>query len=100
MRKNILILEDVETAREALAQIVKACDDEIEVFAFSNIGDACACMMENRIDLFLIDIILKPQVSNDFSGITFAEYVRQQEQYLAVDFVFVTSLIGLEAELL
>lgn len=100
MRKNILILEDVETAREALAQIVKACDDEIEVFAFSNIGDACACMMENRIDLFLIDIILKPQVSNDFSGITFAEYVRQQEQYLAVDIVFVTSLIGLEAELL
>lgn len=100
MRKNILILEDVETAREALAQIVKSCDEEIEVFTFSNVGDACACMMENKIDLFLIDIILQPQVSNDFSGITFAEYVRKHDQYLAADIVFVTTLIGLEAELL
>lgn len=100
MRKNILILEDVEIARESLTQIVKSCDEEIEVFAFSNLGDACVCMMEDKIDLFLIDIVLQPQVSNDFSGITFAEYVRQQDQYLTVDIVFVTSLIGLEAELL
>lgn len=100
MRKNVLILEDVDVARESLAKIVKSCDAEIEVFAFSDVGDACVCMMENKIDLFLLDIVLKPHISNDFSGITFAEFIRQQDQYLAVDIVFVTTLIGLEAELL
>lgn len=100
MRKKVLILEDLETAREYLARIVKSCDESIEVFAFSNVGDASACMLENKIDLFLIDIILKPNCPNDFSGITFAEYVRGLDRYLSVDIVFVTTLIGLEAELL
>ncbi len=100
MRKNVLILEDLETARELLVQMVKSYDETIQVFAFSNVGDASACIMENHIDLFLIDIILKPHCNNDFSGITFAEFVRQQDQYLSVDIVFVTTLIGLEAQLL
>lgn len=100
MKRNVLILEDVDTARELLARIVKSCGESIEVFSFSNVGDATVCMMENKIDLFLIDIILKPQNSNDFSGITFAEHIRGLERYLSVDIVFVTTLIGLEAQLL
>lgn len=100
MRKNVLILEDLSTARELLVRIVESCDESIRVFAFSNIGDASICMMENKIDLFLIDIILKPQCPNDFSGITFAEYIRGLDRYLSVDIVFVTTLIGLEAQLL
>lgn len=100
MRKKVLILEDLETAREFLARIVKSYDKSIEVFAFSNVGDASACMLENKIDLFLVDIILKPNCPNDFSGITFAEYVRGLDRYLSVDIVFVTTLIGLEAQLL
>lgn len=100
MRKKVLILEDLETAREFLAHIIQSYDKSIEVFAFSNIGDASACIMENKIDLFLIDIILKPDCPNDFSGISFAEYVRGMDRYLSVDIVFVTTLIGLEAELL
>lgn len=100
MRKKVLILEDMETTRTALKRIVESCDDAIIAYAFSEVGPALACMMENYIDLFFVDIILKPQVANDFSGIKFAEYVRQQEEYFGVDIIFVTSLIGLEAELL
>ena len=100
MRKKVLILEDMETTRTALKRIVESCDDAITAYAFSEVGPALACMMENHIDLFFVDIILKPQVANDFSGIKFAEYVRQQEEYFGVDIIFVTSLIGLEAELL
>ena len=98
--KKVLILEDMETTRTALKRIVESCDDAITAYAFSEVGPALACMMENHIDLFFVDIILKPQVANDFSGIKFAEYVRQQEEYFGVDIIFVTSLIGLEAELL
>lgn len=100
MRKKVLILEDMETTRTALKRIVESCDDAITAYAFSEVGPALACMMENHIDLFFVDIILKPQVANDFSGIKFAEYVRKQEEYFGVDIIFVTSLIGLEAELL
>lgn len=100
MRKKVLILEDMETTRTALKRIVESCDDAITAYAFFEVGPALACMMENHIDLFFVDIILKPQVANDFSGIKFAEYVRQQEEYFGVDIIFVTSLIGLEAELL
>ena len=78
MRKKVLILEDMETTRTALKRIVESCDDAITAYAFSEVGPALACMMENHIDLFFVDIILKPQVANDFSGIKFAEYVRQQ----------------------
>ena len=83
MRKKVLILEDMETTRTALKRIVESCDDAITAYAFSEVGPALACMMENHIDLFFVDIILKPQVANDFSGIKFAEYVRQQEEYFA-----------------
>lgn len=100
MQKKVLILEDMATTRTALKKIVESCDDTITVYAFSEVGSALACMLENHIDLFFVDIILKPQVANDFSGIKFAEHVRQQEEYLGVDIIFVTSLIGLEAELL
>lgn len=100
MGKNVLILEDLETARNLLEHIVKSYDEAIRVFSFSNVKDASACIIENKIDLFLIDIILKPQCPNDFSGITFAEYVRGLEGYLSADIVFVTTLIGLEAQLL
>ena len=100
MRRNVLILEDLGTARELLARIVETCGKDIRVYAFSTVGEACECMMENEIDLFLIDIILKPGTPNDFSGVNFARYIRRQEQYLAADIIFVTSLMGLEAELM
>ena len=85
MRKKVLILEDMETTRTALKRIVESCDDAITAYAFSEVGPALACMMENHIDLFFVDIILKPQVANDFSGIKFAEYVRKQEEYFGVE---------------
>ena len=59
MRKKVLILEDMETTRTALKRIVESCDDAITAYAFSEVGPALACMMENHIDLFFVDIICK-----------------------------------------
>ena len=76
MRKKVLILEDMETTRTALKRIVESCDDAIIAYAFSEVGPALACMMENHIDLFFVDIILKPQVANDLSLIHISEPTR------------------------
>ena len=53
MRKKVLILEDMETTRTALKRIVESCDDAITAYAFSEVGPALACMMENHIDCSL-----------------------------------------------
>ena len=100
MKRKILILEDLQGARERLADMVKRCAGYVEVYAFADVGDAYACAMEEQIDLFLIDIILKPKNPGDFSGIQFAENIRAQERYTRAEIVFVTTLIGLEAKLL
>lgn len=100
MKKRVLILEDLEIARENLVNIVQSCMDDIIVHDFSNVGEAYECAMEHKIDLFLVDIILKPDDSNDFSGISFAQNIRSCERYLSAEIVFITTLAGLEADLL
>ena len=66
MRKKVLILEDMETTRTALKRIVESCDDAITAYAFSEVGPALACMMENHIDLFFVDIILCKETGRIF----------------------------------
>lgn len=100
MRKQILILEDLELARKALYTIVKECDDELDVYTFSNRMEALDFAMTNHIDLFLIDIVLNPKEPNDFSGISFAQTIRANEDYLSSEIIFITTLAGLEAQLL
>ncbi len=101
MRKKVLILEDMETTRTALKRIVESCDDAITAYAFSEVGPALACMMENHIDLFFVDIILKPQVANDFFRDKVCRVCKETGRiFLVWILFFVTSLIGLEAELL
>ena len=58
MRKKVLILEDMETTRTALKRIVESFDYAITAYEFSEVGPALACIMENHIDLFFVDIIL------------------------------------------
>lgn len=100
MKRKILILEDLPSARERLTEIVKECAEDAEVYTFAEVGAAYECAVEEPIDLFLIDIILKPKEANDFSGIKFAESIRDQERYARAEIVFVTTLMGLEAKLL
>lgn len=100
MTRKILILEDLETPRAALVKMVKECGNGLKVYDFPDMGSAFECAMENKIDLFLVDIVLKPKRPNDFSGITFARCIREHPGYASAEIVFITTLAGLEAEML
>lgn len=71
--KQILILEDNELTRNKLIRLIESMNLNINVFAFSNEEEALGCALTHHIDLFLVDIILRPQIKNDFSGIHFTE---------------------------
>ena len=100
MKKRILVLEDLEVSRKAVVKMVKECGDDPLVYDFADVAGAFECTMENRIDLFLIDIVLKPTESNDFPGIQFAQTIREISKYATAEIIFITTLAGLEADLL
>lgn len=97
---NVLILEDNETSRAAMVKIVKSCMKKIQVFSFADRASAYMCAMDHNIDLFLVDIILKPKERNDSSGIKFAKDLRDNARYKSKPIIFVTTLSGLETALL
>ena len=97
---NVLILEDKESTREALREIVLSCHGVDKVLCFGRRKDAYLAAMDNKIDLFLVDIILEPKKINDNSGIAFAESIRKYRGYRMTPIIFITVLMGLERELL
>lgn len=97
---KVLILEDNEPCRLLLVKIVKSCMNGIEVYDFERREDAYLCAMDHEIDLFLVDIILRPDERNDSSGIKFADDLREINSYKLTPIIFVTTLQGLEPELL
>ena len=98
--KQILILEDNELTRNKLIRLIESMNLNINVFAFSNEEEALGCALTHHIDLFLVDIILRPQIKNDFSGIHFTEKIKECPSSACAEVVFITSLAGLEADLL
>lgn len=97
---NVLILEDKESSKNTLKKIVLSCSGVDNVFCYSRKEEAFVCAMENTIDLFLLDIVLEPDVVNDNSGIFFAESIRKIDTYRLTPIIFITVLMGLERELL
>lgn len=97
---RVLILEDNERTRKALAKIVKSCARDIEIFDFGKRADAYLCALEKEINLFLVDIVLEPARKNDNSGIVFADSLREHVKYRLTPIIFITVLSGLEPQLL
>lgn len=97
---KVLILEDNEHSRETLTEIVKSCRKDVEVFAFGDRVTASVCALENKIDLFLVDIILEPEKKNDNTGIDFADMLRKYAEYRLTPIIFITTIQGLESHLL
>ena len=98
--KQILILEDNELTRNKLINIVKSMNKEVNIYAFAGEEEALGFSLTHRIDLFLVDIILHPEKRNDFSGITFSERIHECPFCAGAEIVFITSLAGLEVDLL
>ena len=84
MKRKILILEDLDSSRAALVKMVNECASGLKIYDFPDVAGALECAMENRIDLFLVDIVLK----------------RENPNYASAEIVFITTLAGLEAEML
>ena len=97
---NILILEDNAHVSDRLKNLIEKNVNNAEVFLCSNVDEAWLKINKYRIDLFLLDIILDEKNKNDSSGILFAQSVREIAKYKMTPIIFVTSLIGWEADLL
>lgn len=92
MRK-VLILEDNVHTLACLEQIVKECDNSCTVYSLTNLKDARECMLEHKVDLFIVDIILDRNAKGDASGLKFAESIRSIGHYRFVPLIFITSLM-------
>lgn len=92
MKKNVLIVEDNKACMGALVEMVKECDSTSVIYCADNSAMAYKYAMEERIDLFLVDIILDESVRNDVSGIVFADTIRSLDRYKFVPLIFITSL--------
>lgn len=98
--KQVLILEDNDATRERLVRLVRGMGRKVAVCGFPGQEEALGFALTHRVDLFLVDIILNPGERNDFSGIGFAERIRECPSCAGAELVFITSLAGLEADLL
>ncbi len=91
--KKVLILEDHKPTREALEKVVRKVDSEAVIFSISTADEAYAAAMQNTIDLFILDIILKPGLrERDKSGAEFAQNIRMVSRYHFTPIIFLTAL--------
>lgn len=96
---RILILEDEEQSREALARMLQNISGEVTVDAAADLA-AARLLLGGTVsfDLFLLDINLCPQDAEDKSGFLFAEEIRAIRQYEFTPLVMLTSVAGLEID--
>lgn len=92
MRKNILIVEDKKAHRDAIYKIVTDLSKDIEVYEAEDIQTAYHIAMNEHIHLFLLDIILCPQMQGDTMGLDFAREIRKVKKYRFTPIIFITSL--------
>ncbi|MFQ9514275.1 MAG: LytR/AlgR family response regulator transcription factor [Eubacterium sp.] len=90
--KRVLILEDKEIHRMTLIKMLKEIDESLEVYDAGTVAEAYKISMENMINLFLVDIIIEPEVRGDVSGLKFVEAIRKIPYYSFAPIIFITSL--------
>ena len=96
---RILILEDEGQSREALVKMLQSISGEVTVDAAADLAAARLLLGSTvSFDLFLLDINLCPQDTEDKSGLLFAEEIRAMRQYEFTPLVMITSVAGLEIE--
>lgn len=90
--RRILVVEDDDSMRRHLCEIIKGLNRNVEVHTASNLKDAYELAMEHEIHLFLVDIILEPDNSGDVSGLRFVQEMRGVKRYEFIPIIFITSL--------
>lgn len=90
--KKILIIEDNKYEQIALDKIIHKIDEKAKTFMADNAGEAFTVSMDNDIDMFIVDIVLRPEVEGDVSGMDFVDMIRRVPKYEFVPVVFTTCL--------
>ena len=78
--------------QEHLSKIMEESGTKVKVFLCNNTKDAYHCAMDRTIDLFVVDIILNPDLPGDSSGLNFIQNIRQISHYMLTPVIVVTSL--------
>ncbi len=92
MGKRVMIVEDDNSTRELLTEIVRTVDKEAVIKTFSSMEGVYDTAMTMHIDLFLLDIIMGQGSSAEMAGMQFADKLRSVAQYEYTPIVFITSL--------
>lgn len=90
--KKILIVEDCQCIAEELRKIIEEINSTFEVYWCKNYEEACKLADEERIDVFIVDIILDTNKANALSGLDFVCNIRNISIYKYSPVVFITSL--------
>lgn len=93
MIKNVLILEDnIKTLQALQKAIEEQYGSLVKVYAVSTYREACLQAIQSSIDVFVLDIILKPKENGDTSGLRFAQELRNNMRYVLTPIFFLTTL--------
>ncbi|CCZ34019.1 putative uncharacterized protein [Firmicutes bacterium CAG:646] len=93
MIKNVLILEDnIKTLQALQKAIEEQYGSLVKVYAVSTYREACLQAIQSSIDVFVLDIILKPKENGDTSGLRFAQELRNNMGYVLTPIIFLTTL--------
>lgn len=90
--KTILIVEDNAQNMETLVKIIKNLKEDVVIKTAFSQEEAIVQTMKNKIDLFMLDIMLNTSNPSDVSGMKFAEYIRSFDNYKYTPIIFVTAL--------
>lgn len=90
--KKILILEDKKESIDVIESIIKSKNKDVEIYKSAKTAEAYEIALEKNVDLFILDIILKPEKIDDVSGIVFADHIRQIDRYRFTPIIFLTAL--------
>lgn len=92
MEKKVLILEDNDKTAVLIKRLLKECGSPVKVYIEKDVEHAYALVMQNKIQLFIVDIILDITKPGDTSGMKFVESIRKIEKYRYTPLIFITSL--------
>ncbi|MBO5208755.1 MAG: response regulator transcription factor [Lachnospiraceae bacterium] len=90
--KTVLIVEDNARSMEMLTKVVKDIRTDVVILSASRREEAEILALNNKVDLFMVDIVLDTSNPGDVSGMKFAERIRAFQQYKYAPIIFITSL--------
>ena len=90
--KHIMVMDDKQNYREKVRKIIESLEEKTYVFYIKSVSKAYEVAENNKIDLFLVDIVLQPGNPSDVSGLTFVENIRHMERYKYTPVILMSEL--------